>query len=131
MILDELRTEVEVAYVWVAPHGHEQDVEDNERNVDACEVVVVGELHDGVNNVKAVEDMEVDIHLEVPSHMIARAGNRLLTFPCWEADLLQQLSYYRRVPSRDAKMGSKGIRGEGSERTWEGMSDWPGAYYQL
>lgn len=121
---------VEGAYVWVVPHVREKDaVEDNGRNVDACEEEVE-DLHGGVHSVKVVEDTEVDTLLEA-SHMSAHAANRWNSLLYSEADLLQQLSYYLREQSRDATKDSMDSHGEDNGMTWEGMSDCPGAYFLL
>ena len=46
-------------------------------------------------------------------------------------DLLQQLAYYPRVPSRDDTKDSMEIRGEECGMTLEGMSERLGAYHLM
>ena len=121
--MDELRK----AYVDVL-HARERDVEDmgGPRNVDAWSEEE--ELHGDANSV-GVEDMEeVDIHHEVQSYTLAHDVTHSSTFLDLEVALLRQLAYSPRVPSQDAMKDSMEFRDE--DMTWEGISEWLGAYYQ-
>ena len=105
-------------------------MEGSGRNVD---VYVEGgeELRGDVNSAKVVEDTEVDIRREVRPHTFAHAVIRWWTFLDSEVDLLQQLAYYPRVPSRDEMKDSMESRGEECGVALEGMSERLGAYYLL
>lgn len=105
-------------------------MEDSDHNADAC-AEEEEELHGGdVNSVKVVEDMDADIHREVRLYMSEHAVILLKTFLGLEVALRQQLSYFRRVPSRDAMKDSMAIRDEEeSAMTEVDMNERQGAYY--